>query len=524
VSNQAVTGDLWDRNPNSVASLDLFRVLTECSTDLIAVLTLSGMFRYASPSYDAVLGYPPSELLGQDSFELVHPDDVAGLRSRLQPAQIVGAAVTIRVHHADGSWRWVEAVLTDRTTDPLLCGVIVHSRDITERKKVEAARRDQEEAERANRAKSSFLSRMSHELRTPLNAILGFAQVLDMTELTVEQRHALSFVLKGGRHLLDLINEVLDIARIDADRLRLSLEPVLVRPLCQECLDLTAPLATQRGIRLQLTASVPPDVSVHADQQRLKQVILNLVSNAIKYNRQDGAVTLSCQAAEDTVRLLVTDTGPGLTDEQIGRLFVPFERLSADAEGIEGTGLGLSLSKGLVEAMHGTIGVDGATGTGSTFWVELPRATTVLPITVRDGVTASLPAAARHTLLYIEDNLSNVALVEALVARLPGVDLLTAMQGNLGLDLAREHRPELIMLDLDLPDLPGDDVLSLLRSDDRTRAIPVVIISADATPGQIARMRLAGAADYFTKPLDVARFLRIVRELLTTPGDWQVPL
>lgn len=384
----------------------------------------------------------------------------------------------------------------------------------------ELVRDSQREAERASRAKSEFLSRMSHELRTPLNAILGFAQLLEMESLSPQQRESVGHILKGGRHLLQLINEVLDIARIEAGRLAISPEPVPLPDVVQETLDLMRPLAGGMNVRLAGDAAGTRTRCVLADSQRLKQVLLNLVSNAIKYGGRGGAVTLSCEDVPGgRVRIKVSDTGPGIPPDRMERLFIPFERLGGEQTGVEGTGLGLALSKGLVGAMGGTIGVDSAVGRGSTFWVEFAAAesplerlgprgqeepSTVLPVT----------ALRAGTVLYIEDNLSNFELIRHLLTQRPRVKLLAAMQGRLGLELARQHRPDMILLDLHLPDIPGDEILRRLQRSSETRHIPVVMISADATAGQANRLLAAGARAFLTKPLDVKKFLALLDGLL----------
>ncbi len=393
--------------------------------------------------------------------------------------------------------------------------------EMAERRRAqEAALQAREEAERASQAKSEFLSRMSHELRTPLNSILGFGQVLEMEQLTPEQRESVGYILKAGQHLLSLIDEILDIARIEAGRLRLSLEPVPVKQVLDEARSLIRPLAAERNIRLQIHALANPDLYVLADRQRLKQVLLNLLANAVKYNREEGSVTLWCEEAPgDRLRFKVSDTGPGIPPEKLGQLFTPFERLGVEPA-IEGTGLGLALSKGLAEAMGGTIGVESVVGQGSIFWVELAEAGNPEPTIERAAEALPVSAsAAGSTVLYVEDNLSNLRLIEHVLARRSGVRLLSALQGRLGLDLAREHRPSLILLDLHLPDVPGEEVLRRLQADPRTREIPVVVISADASPGQIQRLRAAGARDYLTKPIDVRAFLRLLDETLGERGE-----
>jgi len=375
-------------------------------------------------------------------------------------------------------------------------------------------RRAEEDADRANRAKSEFLSRMSHELRTPLNGIIGFAQLLELEAQGDEQRESIEMILKSGRHLLDLINEILDIARIEAGKLALSLEPVLVNEVVAAALDMLRLEAASKRIDVVVTAL---EGYVLADRQRFQQVVLNLLSNAIKYNRAGGAVRVSSEVGAEQVRLSVGDTGRGIAPETMSRLFTAFDRLGAEQTAIEGTGLGLVLSHHLVEAMGGTLSAQSTLGEGTTFTVGLRRVESptvgIERASGREVDEVGLDGL-RGTVLYIEDNLSNLRLLERILARRPGVTLLSAMQGSRGIELARDHQPDLIILDLHLPDLSGSDVLARLCTDPRTKQIPVVILSADATPGRIKRLLEQGARDYLTKPLDVRQVLTLVDETL----------
>jgi signal transduction histidine kinase/CheY-like chemotaxis protein len=372
----------------------------------------------------------------------------------------------------------------------------------------------------ADQAKSDYLSRMSHELRTPLNAILGFAQLLELDALSGEQRDSVGHILSAARHLLGLINEVLDIAAIEAGRLALSLEPVAVAEVVAETISLIRPLADQHGILVAGPARPCTD-HVRGDLQRLKQILLNLVSNAVKYNREGGSVQLDCERLPGRrLRITVADTGPGIPTESVQRLFVPFERLGNEQRGIEGTGLGLPLSKRLAEAMGGTLELD-TTSEGSAFWVELPLAED--PV---EGVKRRQHAEPAHdrpetdqalTVLYIEDNASNLQLIERVLRQRPGVKLFSAMRPQLGLDLAEAYRPDVVLLDLHLPDMPGQEVLRRLRAHPRTAGIPVVILSADARPSLIRQLLDQGARAFLTKPLDLNELLR----LLNTIADEQ---
>jgi signal transduction histidine kinase/ActR/RegA family two-component response regulator len=380
------------------------------------------------------------------------------------------------------------------------------------------AHRASAQAAAANQSKSEFLSRMSHELRTPLNAVIGFAGLLELEDLNTSQKECVDQIRKGGRHLLDLINEVLDITRIETGTLALSPEPVLASDVLNDVLDMMRPLARQHGIRITPDTLTTCSVYVFADRQRLKQILLNLLSNAVKYNRVGGSVRVSCNATTDRLRLNVSDNGPGIAPEHLGVLFQPFERLAAQHSDIEGTGIGLALSRRLAEVMGGTLDVETEPGHGCTFFVELPVVEGPVERYSRLGV--NIPVRAKqvteyeHTIVYIEDNLPNLRLVERVLERRGDVKLVGSMQGRPGLDLVRQHHPIVILLDLHLPDIDGEDILRELRDDPATESIPVVVLSADATPGHIQRLLAAGARTYLTKPLDVRSLLDLVDELI----------
>lgn len=486
---------------------------------------VAGRLIFLNPAWTQITGYTPEESLGTPLIDSVHIDD-RELTSKqcelLASGEVDFCRDEVRYLTTDGGWRWVEVhARATRGARGEMAGTAGVIRDVTERRRSEEALRTAREvAEAASRAKSEFLSRMSHELRTPLNAILGFGQLMELDASSAQQRENTDHIMKAGRHLLHLINEVLDITGIESGRLRLSAEPVSVSEAVQEVFDLVGPLSSVGGVSLRLDDSAH-GTFVHADRQRLKQVLLNIVANAVKYNRQGGSVVVSCEDGDTArTRIVIADTGRGIAPEKAARLFTPFDRLGAEQTGIEGTGLGLALSKRLAEAMDGEIGLRAQSGSGSVFWVDLPRA--ISPLSALDtsyldvSVTPNPKSdpGRRYTILYVEDNLSNLTLVQRIMARRNDIDLIPAMQGGLALELARSHRPHLVLLDLHLPDIQGEEVLRQLRSAPDCQDIPVVILTADATPGQVDRLLAAGAHAFITKPLEVKPFIETLEEVL----------
>ncbi|MBL8350511.1 MAG: PAS-domain containing protein [Burkholderiaceae bacterium] len=408
---------------------------------------------------------------------------------------------------ADGS---LVRTFTDITASVAAEAALVAARD--------EAERERELAERASRAKSEFLSRMSHELRTPLNAILGFGQLLQADAgdpLSPGQRERLDELLRGARHLLTLINDVLDVARIEAGSLQLTLAPVDLVDLARECLQLVQPMAQARAVALALRFEPAlPAWQVMADPTRLKQVLLNLLTNAIKYNRDAGEVRIGGRRTADGLVVEVADQGPGIRAEHQARLFQPFERLDRDGT-VEGTGIGLALSRSLVELMHGEIGVRSAPGAGSVFWVRLPDAAAAVAAPLPDA--PAMPSGTpgrRCEVLYIEDNAVNQLLMQGMLAHRPNIALRLAAHPEEGLAMAAAQLPDLVLLDIQLPGFDGFEVLRRLRELPALRYTPVIAVSANAMPDDLAAARRAGFADYLTKPLEMNRLLALVDRAL----------
>ena len=507
------------------------RALLEAFPGYLAALDPDLRYTDVNDRLAAVLGKPRDEIVGRHVRELLGEQQLRNIEAQMQRARAGRPAVMESEYPASaGRPRLVLEVI--HVAGPLepdgRQSWYVFGLDITARKIAEEALTiARDEAERANRAKSQFLSHMSHELRTPMNAILGFGQLLGsdpQQPLSGRQQGHVHEILRGARHLLDLINEILDLGRIEAGELQIERVPVRLDDLIDECLGLMRPLAQSRGVQLLPPALLLPGECVLADRTRVKQVLLNLLANAIKYNRPGGDVALACSRERDALRVCVRDDGPGLTAAEQQRLFQPFERLAAGRTNVEGTGIGLALSRRLVEAMGGTVGVDSVVGSGSTFWVRLPRADTPALAdagsapAAPDAVPSAAVAGPLRSVLCIEDNPVNVILMEAMLARLPGVRVLSAPLPLEGLELARSERPDLVLLDIQLPGIDGFEVLRRLRADEATRAIPVIAVSANAMPSDVDAGFAAGFSAYLTKPIELEQLLTTVQRVLQMPA------
>ena len=482
--------------------------------------------QYWNKAASELYGFSATEALGSDAHDLLHtqyPVPVDSILTDLLEKDHWEGHLVQRTK--DGrtlpiSARW--ALRRDANGAPVT--VLEINRDISDENRVaDELRRARDAAELASNAKSQYLSRMSHELRTPLAAMLGFSDLLEMRDPRDDQMVAIDAIQRAGAHLLGMVNDVLDIARIDAGRESLSLQPVDVSSVLEESGGLVGQSAAARRVTITSRLDGAGDIYVLADRQRLVQVLLNLLSNAIKYGAEGGHIIVGAAARDGFVDIDVIDDGPGLEEGYAARLFQPFERLGAERGHVPGTGLGLALSRQLAVGMGGSLEARSVRGEGAAFTVRLQQATgTDRPLVVPARAPSVLAdGVAEHTVLVVEDNLATIALVESVFALRPTIRLLTAMQGSIAVELAREHLPGLIVLDLHLPDLDGAEVIGRLRADPRTAAIPVVMYSADATEREVQRLLAAGAVAYLTKPAKVTEFLAMVDGILgkaaTTP-------
>lgn len=481
---------------------------------------------FLSPNTERELGYKPEEIIGDPDFWVsrIHPDDKERVFSELGALYETGHHVhEYRFLHKDGKYHWMHDELTlirDEAGKPI--EIIGYWQDIDDRKTVEEALiKAKEEAEQANEAKSQFLSRMTHELRTPLNAVLGFAQLLELDDdnpLSAMQKESVEQIMKGGWHLLDLVNDLLDLSSIESGKVELHSESVDLVDRIQDSIDVMQPLAQRRKITINSIVDECGCQYIQADPIRLKQVLLNLLSNAVKYNKQGGSITLSCEkTGADKVRVNIIDTGSGIPEEDIPTLFEPFSRLYLKTYAMQGTGIGLTIAKRLIELMEGRIGVTSELGKGSTFWFELQESTTpaqAISYATSDSEETSTLKEDVTNILYIEDSPSHIRLVEEIVDRMPGIRLSSANTPQLGLELAHAHLPDLIVLDICLPGMDGFEVLEKLLANPAVRDIPVIAVSANAMSKDVEKGLRAGFRRYLTKPINVVEFKKAIYELL----------
>ncbi|NMM07346.1 PAS domain-containing hybrid sensor histidine kinase/response regulator [Polaromonas sp.] len=501
-----------------------------------------GLILEANIAAATLLGMARSTLVGQrfNRFILKSHQDSFYLYRKQLLASGEQQGCELEMVKSDGSPVWVNLQATTEDNFEVVPVLRIVMSNVTERRLADAERallnqklqknnaglkRAMVVAEKANRAKSDFLSSMSHELRTPLSAILGFAQLIESGSPppTLSQKRSVDQILQAGWYLLELINEILDLALVESGKLSLSQEAVPLSEVMQECRSMIEPQGNTRGISVTFPAPKIP-YFVSADRTRLKQILVNLLSNAIKYNRVGGTVDVKCiKVSAERIRIDVEDTGEGLTQEKIDQLFQPFNRLGREAYAEEGTGIGLVMTKRLIELMGGTIGVQSTVGKGCTFWIEMdlmteqPASDAAAQAQAQAQAQVQVQAVADsqiHTLLYVEDNPANLMLIEDLMERRPDVRLLSARDGNNGMMIARTALPDVILMDINLPGISGIEVLKLLTEDPATAHIPVLALSANAIPHDIDKGLKAGFFRYLTKPIKINEFMMTLDEAL----------
>ncbi|MET3934754.1 ATP-binding protein [Arthrobacter sp. OAP107] len=503
--------------------------LLDNSTALMYIKDLDGRYLIANHYYAQRFGVSAESIIGLTDYDLFakpvadnytkNDDLVIRTSTSIEVEEPLATIGDLTAPDEDSRWLSIKFPLLDDAGNPYALGGI--STDITDRKVAERAARDaMHEAERANRSKNEFLSRMSHELRTPLNAILGFAQLLQNLPLSPTAAESAGHILDAGNHLLSLVNDVLDITWIEAGAPGIATAPVPAIESIHQALQLMRPIAAAEDIEIASDLHGALHRHVLADTQRLRQVFLNLLGNAVKFNSAQGVVRVWCELGEDSLRFFIMDTGPGMTEADVQRLFTPFVRLPQSAQ-VEGSGLGLALSRKLVEEMGGVLGIEHtAPGEGSTFFVEMPLASAPEDDAIAPMMGAGIstnPSGGDAAILHIEDTHANIRLVENIIAGMGGLSLTSVTSGKSGIALAQTVSPQLILLDLNLSDMSGVDVVKQLQQDERTRQIPVIIISADATPARIAELRGLGILDYLTKPFEIDHFARTIRNALALP-------
>ena len=487
---------------------------------------LAGQTMYVSPGWRALLGIDDGDwqpASPTDWRRRIHPDDVDAARARLQAhlrGETAGYAGEYRMRHRDGRWLWVlnRGKVVQRDASGRATRAVGTLVDVTERRAAELALRDKQAAELASAAKSRFLSRMSHEMRTPLNAMLGFTQLLLDAPVATDAERVRDYAahsLRAGQQLLDLVDGVLDLQRVDEGRLDLRIEALALTPLVACAVEAVKRMADARGVHLHI--ELPDGLHVQADAARLLQVINNLSSNAVKYNRPAGHVRWFAQVEGDTVTLVIDDSGAGLTQAQMARLFQPFERLGRETGPIEGTGLGLILARSLIEKMGGQLRLTSRPGLGTRAMIDLPLASVPAPPAEggrnRPAAAAVAPSDAPLQLLYVEDNRVNALLFGEAVRVLGNVELRIAEDGSEAIETVRDWRPDVLVLDAHLPGMSGYEVLERLRSVPGLESVPAYMCSADAMPDDMARARAAGFVGYWTKPIDVGRIIGELRQL-----------
>jgi len=517
-----------------------YRSLVEYSNAIPWELDIATFrFTYVGHQAEKILGYPVQDWYEENFWaDHLHADDVEFVQNYCQQKteQCQNHEFEYRIHAADGSVKWIrddvivvqengvpvrlQGFMFDVTDSKTAEETLLHAHDKLEEKvakRTKALLHAKDDAEHANKIKSEFLSRMSHELRTPMNAILGFGQLLQNDKLEPDHKESIDEIMRAGKHLLYLIDDVLDLSVIETGNISLSFQDFKLQDWLNECLMLVRPMAMARGIAINVNLGASADEYLRMDRERLKEVLVNLLTNAIKYNHDEGSVSLDCEIrAGQKLRIRVVDSGPGLTEVQQQALFEPFNRLGAESSDTQGTGIGLTIARRLMELMKGTIGVQSSPGGGSIFWIDCHISPAVVKTSFLsvDKQTGDTTVSGHScSVLCIEDNLANLRLIEKILTKQSQVRLTTAPTAEMGLELARREAPDIILMDINLPGMDGYEALLHLRNYQGTRGIPVIAISAAATPRDIERGLAAGFHAYITKPIKMAELLGSIERI-----------
>ena len=526
-------GAYLDLEEQAELKLGKLRQAIEQSQVMVVITDIYGNIEYVNPEFEKTTGYSAEEAIGKNPRFLKsgnkRKDEYTELWHTITNGDKWNGEFLNK--HKDGHLYWETASIAPiKDFEGEITGFIAVKENVTDRKEAEEALKiAKNDAEAANRAKSEFLSSMSHELRTPLNGILGFAQLLEQdpkNPLSKPQWDRADYIIKSGEHLLELINQVLELAQIEAGKLSVNLENLPICEVIEECIPIVRAMAEKRNVSVESDTAECANILVRADHTRLKQVFLNLLSNGVKYNRDGGSVTIGAHlTTQGQIRIAVTDTGLGIAKDKHEEIFVPFNRIGFEASNIEGTGIGLTITRKLLTLMNGEIGFESTEGKGSTFWVELPVGKIIDDAApdkdaARSAGSFSLTApighdGKRYSVLYVEDSPANMMLMEQIISMVPDLDLITAKTAERGVLMAQEQLPDLILMDINLPGMSGYDALRHLSESDLTRTIPVIAVSADALSHQIEEGLKAGFSAYLTKPLQINELLNKVRKILT---------